>query len=122
MPKKLRGARTTPKPKPTRRPRRLFLKFRVKPRVAMPKSVMLDKLRHFVKTGVMPKDLIVAYMSYDHKVGREFRPGERIQADEHEELQRFYDVLLAIDQQEMTVEPKAGKYKNPGEVRLERPE
>lgn len=108
------------KPKARPQPRKLFLKFRIKPLVRMPKSVMLDKLRHAVRTGVMPNDLIIAYMSYDHMKGKQFQPGDRIQGGAHDELVKFYDVLISMDKQEMEVERKGGKYKNPGEVRLER--
>jgi hypothetical protein len=104
-------------------PRKLFLKFRVKPLVRMPKSVMFGKLRHFVKTGEAPDDLEVAYMSYDHKVGRKFQPGERLMADEQEELEKFYDVLLSMNQEDFNFEGRRGKFtKNPGPVRFERPE
>lgn len=104
-------------------PRKLFLKFRVRPLVRMPKSVMFAKLRHFVKSGEAPHDLEVAYMSYDHQVGRKFQPGQRLTADEQEELEKFYDVLLSMNQEDFSFQGRRGKYtKNPGAVRFERPE
>lgn len=125
--KRLRGYERAPskaRQRAASRPaRKIFLKFRVKPLVRMPKSVMFDKLRHAVRTGEMPDDLVIAYMSYDHSIGKQFRPGDRIQGDDHEELEKFYNVLISMDKQEdFTVEQKSGKYKNPGSVRLEQPD
>lgn len=90
-------------------PRRLYLKFRVKPLVRMPKSVMFAKLREFVHTGIAPDDLEVAYMSYDRTVGKQFKPGARIAPGEQEELEKFYSVLIAMGKESMEY------------VRLERP-
>lgn len=103
---------------PKREPRKLFLKFRVKPLVNMPKSVMFDKLAELVRTGRMPSDLEVSFMSYDHKRYGRFVPGKQIPADEHEDLRRFYEVMVSIDRED--VRAKAAKKKLAGTVRLER--
>jgi len=127
--KKFGGVKKAPQRKKQRKvpkrveARKLFLKFRVRPLVRMPKSVMFAKLRRFVEVGIAPKDLEVAYMSYDHTVGKKFAPGERIQGHDHDELRKFYGVMLALQPQDIEVNARRGKYvKNPGSVRFERPE
>lgn len=107
--------------------RKLYLKFRVRPKVRMPRSVMFAKLRELLATGTVPDDLDVAYMSYDHGIGKQFQAGGRLTPDETEELEKFYNVLLAIGKEGINVEQRRGKRTaNPaggfGRVRIERPE
>ncbi len=116
-----RGASKRPQP------RKLYLKFRVRPKVRMPRSVMFAKLRELLATGTVPDDLDVAYMSYDRSTGKQFQAGARLTPDETEELEKFYNVLLAIGQEGMHVEQRRGKRTaNPagaaGRVRIEQPE
>lgn len=106
-------------------PRKLMLKFRVRPLVRMPKSVMFDKLRDFALSGLAPDDLEVSWFSYSHMKGGVYKAGTRIEADEKEQLERFLNVMLSIPNEDMTVADKRGEYtRNPesGAVRIERPE
>lgn len=111
---------------PSRGPRRLELKFRVRPRIRMPVSVMFGKLQELADTGIVPGDIEVAYMEYQHATARSFQPGARIQPHEHEEFKKFYKVLLAVNPQtEVSVEPRKRRYgKNPAErsVRIGEPD
>jgi len=108
-------------PRRGKTPRRLEIKFRVRPLVRMPKSEMFRKLKEFVETGIVPDDIDVAYMEYQHAHGRRFSAGERIQPHEQEELAKFYAVMTAIQPEDMTVEHREGKYKKNPTVRFERP-
>ena len=106
---------------PSRGPRRLELKFRVRPLVRMPVSVMFGKLQEFVESGIVPGDIEVAYMEYAHARGQSFTPGQRIQPHEQEELQKFYKVLLSIQPEEVQSAVRSGKYKRNPTVRLGEP-
>lgn len=96
---------------PSRGPRRLELKFRVRPLVRMPVSVMFGKLQEFADTGIVPGDIEIAYMEYQHATARSFQPGSRVQPHEQEEFKKFHKVLMAMDpKSEVTVEPKKRRY------------
>lgn len=97
--------------------RRLFLKFRVRPLVPMPKSVLFGKLRHMVHTGDVPEDVEVAYMSYDRQRGQRFEPGSRLSTAELAEFEKFYNVLTAIQPGDVTARPESKP-----RVRFERPD
>ena len=101
-----------------KQPRKLFLKFRVRPLVTMPKSVMFDKLAELVRTGIMPDDLEVAYMSYDRKQHGRFVPGGRISPEDHEDLRKFYEVMVSIDRGDVHAK-RTGKGPIKGSVRFE---
>jgi hypothetical protein len=107
-------------------PRKLMLKFRVRPLARMPKSVMFDKLRDFALSGIAPDDLEVSWFSYSHLRGGVYPPGQKIEADEKEQLERFLNVMLSIPYEDMTVDAKRGeRTRNPeasNAVRVERPE
>lgn len=96
-------------------PRRLQLKFRVRPLVRMPKSVMFAKVLEAVHSGDVPADLEIAYMEYARGHGRRLTPGARLTMDEQDELERFYNVLTSIDSRNVDVTRR-------GRVRVERPD
>jgi hypothetical protein len=108
---------------PSRGPRRLELKFRVRPLVRMPVSVMFGKLQQFADSGVVPGDLEIAYMEYAHAKGQNFSPGQRLQPHEHEEFKKFYAVLTSVNEKEdVHVTPRSGKYKRNPALRLGEPD
>jgi hypothetical protein len=107
---------------PSRGPRRLDLKFRVRPLVRMPVSVMFGKLQEFAETGLVPGDIEIAYMEYAHGKGRSYSANTRISGSELEEFNKFYKVLLAIQPQEVQVAVRKRRYgKNPA-IRIGEPD
>lgn len=110
-----RESRKVTKPKRRGVPRRLLLKFRVRPLVRMPKSELFRKLRHMVRTGEVPDDVDVAYVEYGHGTGRSFKAGERLTPDEMGQFEQFYNVLTSIGAGSVTAERAAP-------VRFERPD
>lgn len=92
----------------------------------MPVSVMFGKLQEFADTGIVPGDIEIAYMEYQHATARSFQPGQRVQPHEQEEFKKFHKVLMAVDpRQEVSVEHRKRRYgKNPVEraVRLGEPD
>lgn len=80
-------------------PRKLFIKFRVKPLVRMPKSVMLAKIREVCLTGIVPDDIEVAYMEYGHGRGGSYTAGKRLDADSLSEFQNLWQVVVGMEQQ-----------------------
>jgi hypothetical protein len=103
-----------------RTPRRIELKFRVRPLVRMPKSVMFQKLQEFASSGIAPHDLEVAYMEYSHGSGKKYHAGERIAGAELQDLEKFVRVLLAIQPEEVSIARRTAHPK-PGALRVERP-
>lgn len=111
MPKSRRSA--------SRKPRRIELKFRVRPLVRMPKSVMFEKLREAAISGITPHDLEIRYMEYSHGTGKQFGAGERIA--NLSEFAEFVNVLLAVQPEEVSIETRSAAPK-PGTLRVARPD
>lgn len=105
-----------------RSPRRLELKFRVKPLVRMPVSVMLGKIQEFARTGTVPGDIEIAYMEYAHARGRSYSPGQRIQGHDWDEFRKFAQVLLSIQPEEVQGVIRSGKYKPNPIIRIGEPD
>lgn len=104
-------------------PRRLEIKFRVRPLVRMPKSVMFGKLLEAVESGVVPDDIEIAYVEYGHGSGRHLAAGARLSADEMGELRTFYNVLASIDPTTVVADHRtSSRSRNPAGVRLESPD
>lgn len=79
------------------RSRSLHLKFRITVLTRMPKSVVFRKLTEFMRTGVMPDDIEISTVDYDHTRGRRYFPGSTIDPDDREELKEFLEVFLSAN-------------------------
>lgn len=71
------------------------IKIRAVPLVRMPRSVFLDKILVAVQYGVVPEDIELTTMQWDHSApgGRRYVSGQRLDANDQEELSKAYAVL-----------------------------
>lgn len=87
-------------------PRRTLLKIRAVPLRRMAKSLFFEKIRHACRDGIVPDDIEITTLNWDHATGRRYLPGQELDGSDAEELQNCYQLLTG-----------AGK----GAVRFERP-
>lgn len=78
-------------------PRWLFLKFRVTPLVRMPKSVLFIKLRQACRDGIIPRDIEIATLQWDHGQGKRYLAGTVLDAGDAKELMKCYNVLAGVE-------------------------
>ena len=76
------------------RPRRTLLKIRAVPLVRMPKSRFFELIRQACRDGVVPPDIRITTLNWDHAVGSRYVPGQVLSARHAEELRNCY-LLLA---------------------------
>lgn len=75
-----------------------YVKLRVIPKVRMPKSVLLDKIKKSCQTGVLDSEIDVRYVEYDHQTN-----GARIgwqtpsKDSKIEALKNFYKLVKNAD-------------------------
>lgn len=87
--------------------RRVFLKFRVKPLVRMPKSVLFAKIRQSCKHGVVADDLEIMTLQWGHgwpRGGHRYTAGQELSGDDATELENAYDLLTAFDKSDVRFE------------------
>jgi len=85
-----------------RRPRNsrtTLLKIRAVPLKRMPKSRFLKLIRQACRLGVIPDDIKLTTLNWDHAQGRHYTAGSRLSARDREELKNCYDTLLAVGKQ-----------------------
>lgn len=88
-----------------RRPRRTLLKIRAVPLVRMPKSRFFMLIREACKTGVVPNEIEITTLNWDHALGGRYMPGTILSAKHKAELQACYDYLSgAIGKSDVRVE------------------
>lgn len=92
--------RTASKRKAKKQPRKLLLKFRIIPKVRMPRSVALAKLLESIQTGYMPDDLEVAYMDYSHKVGKVLQAGSRLSGEDLDDFKNLTAIMMGAEEQD----------------------
>lgn len=85
-------------------PRTTLLKIRATPLVRMPKSVFFQRIRSACRTGVVPDDITISTLNWDHATGRKYLPGQTLDADDAEELENCYDLLTATTMRDIRVE------------------
>lgn len=87
-----------------RQERRTFLKIRAKPLVRMPKSVLFTKIRQACRDGIVPDDIEIMSLSWDHAVGNRYMPGTILSGDDAEELRNCYNLLVGIGKADVRFE------------------
>lgn len=97
------------KAKPKRKPRKLLLKFRIMPKVRMPRSVAWQKVMDFVATGEMPHDLDISFMDYDHQVGKQFFAGDQVSPEDFDEFKNLLAIMAGAKEQEPIRLERIGK-------------
>ena len=85
-----------------RRPRKsrtTLLKIRAVPLKRMPKSRFLKLIRQACRLGVIPDDIELTTLNWDHAHGQRYTSGSVLSARNREELRNCYDMLLAAGKQ-----------------------
>jgi len=78
-------------------PRRTLLKIRATPLVRMPKDVFFDKIRSACRRGVVPDDIVIETLNWDHAKGSRYMPGRTLSGSDRKELRNCYALLMARD-------------------------
>lgn len=87
------------------RPRVTMLKIRAVPLVRMPKSRFFELIRKACRDGVVPEELEITTLNWDHRTGRHFKPGAVLSASDAQELRNCYDYLTgAVGKRDVRVE------------------
>lgn len=88
-----------------KRPRRTLLKIRAVPLVKMPKSRFFSLIRKACSTGIVPDDIEITTLNWDHAVGHRYNRGSVLSARDKAELQACADYLLgAVGKGDIRVE------------------
>lgn len=87
-----------------RQPRRTLLKIRAIPLVRMPKSVFFERIRSACRNGVVPDDISITTLNWDHATGHRYMPGEVLSADDANELENCYQLLTGMGKQSVRFE------------------
>lgn len=88
-----------------RQPRTL-LKIRAVPLVRMPRSTFFYKIRDACKTGIVPDDIEMRTLQWDHKdpKGKVYRAGQKLDAADAKELQNCYALMRGVSKQDVRFE------------------
>lgn len=85
--------------------RRTLLKIRATPLKRMPKSRFYALIRQACREGVIPNDLQLSTLNWDHAQGRQYMPGSTLSARDAAELKNCYNYLVgAVTKQDVRVE------------------
>src|SRR5690242_5406384 len=88
-----------------RRPRVTLLKIRAVPLVRMPKSRLFYLIRKACETGVVPREIRITTLNWDHRLGRVLQPGQVLSAEDRQELKNCEAYLFgAVDRRDVRVE------------------
>lgn len=88
-----------------RRPsRRTLLKIRAIPLVRMPKSVFFHKIRQACRDGIVPSDIEITTLNWDHVQGKRYMPGSELSGSDADELRNCYNLLAGVGKQDVRFE------------------
>lgn len=76
-----------------KRTRSTLLKIRATPLRRMPKSVFFRKIREACRHGVVPDDIRISTLNWDHQEGRRYHAGEVLSGSDRDELENCYQLL-----------------------------
>lgn len=79
-----------------RKTRRVLLKIRAIPLVRMPKSVFFEKIRQACKNGIVPSDIEITTLNWDHAEGNRYRAGTVLSGKDRDELRNCYNILVGV--------------------------
>ena len=85
-------------------PRRTLLKIRAVPLVRMPKSMFFDLIRQACRNGVVPDNIELTTLNWDHATGRKYHAGQELDATDRDELENCYQLLTGIGKQAIRFE------------------
>lgn len=87
------------------RPRVTMLKIRAIPLVRMPKSRFFEQIRRACRDGIVPDDIEIVTMNWDHQTGRRYIPGTKLSGRNAEDLRNCYNYLVgAVGKRDIRVE------------------
>lgn len=86
------------------RTRRTLLKIRAIPLVRMPKSVFFEKIRQACKNGIVPNDIEITTLNWDHAEGKRYLPGRILNGKDKDELMNCYNLLVGFRKQDVRFE------------------
>lgn len=82
-----------------------MLKIRAVPLVRMPKSRLFYLIKQACETGIIPNEIRITTLNWDHRVGRELQPGQVLSADDKQELNNCAAFLFgAVGKRDVRVE------------------
>lgn len=85
--------------------RRTLLKIRATPLKRMPKSHFYALIRQACREGVIPLDIQLSTLNWDHARGRQYAPGSVLSARDAKELKNCYNYIVGgITKQDVRVE------------------
>lgn len=84
--------------------RQTLLKIRAVPLVRMPKSRFFKLIRQACRKGVIPEDIRLTTLDWQHGRGRQYAPGSILSARDAEELRNCYDLLTSLEKADLRVE------------------
>lgn len=84
--------------------RRTLLKIRAIPLVRMPKSVFFKKIRQACRDGIVPPDIRITTLNWDHATGNRYEPGAILSGKDAEELKNCYRLLTGVGKQDIRFE------------------
>lgn len=85
-------------------PKRTLLKIRARPLVRMPKSVFFTKIRSACRDGVIPSDIEISTLNWDHARGRTYKAGQVLSGRDRDELMNCYQMLTGMSKQDVRFE------------------
>lgn len=91
-------------PRRQKKARRTLLKIRATPLRRMPKSVFFAKLREACRNGIIPSDIRISTLNWDHEEGRRYLPGETLNGSDRNELKNCYDLLTGMSKSDIRFE------------------
>lgn len=86
------------------RVRRTLLKIRATPLKRMPKSVFFTKIRQACRSGIVPEDIEIRTINWDHVEGRRYTAGRTLNGKDRRELMNCYNMLAGIGKQDVRFE------------------
>lgn len=81
------------------------LKIRARPLVRMPKSRFFALIKQACETGVVPDEIEMQTLNWNHKRGSHLMPGTTLSAEDAQELRNCYEFLTgAVGKRDVRVE------------------
>ena len=70
----------------------------------MPKSVFFHKIRQACRDGVVPADITITTLNWDHAQGKRYTAGQVLDGNDAEELKNCYNLLVGVSKQDVRFE------------------
>lgn len=86
------------------KPRVTLLKMRVTPLRRMAKSLLFTKIRQACRNGVVPDDISISTINWDHATGNRYMPGQTLSGDDRDELRNCYNLITSAGKADVRFE------------------